>query len=70
MTGRKHTMDEKRLENLETKVAFQEKAIKDLNDVLFAQQKEIDRLTSICEDLIKAGIGGYSQDQANAPPHY
>ncbi|MBP8829631.1 MAG: SlyX family protein [Desulfobacter postgatei] len=35
------------------KIAFQEKAFNDLNQVLYDQQKAIDRLTSMAEILIK-----------------
>ncbi|MBW1702334.1 MAG: SlyX family protein [Deltaproteobacteria bacterium] len=37
-----------RQEEIETKIAFQEQTIKDLNDVLCEQLQEIERLDSIC----------------------
>ena len=46
-------MNEKRLVDIETKIAFQEKTIEDLNEVLYEQQQEIDRLKSICDTLVK-----------------
>ncbi len=64
-------MNEDRLENLEIKIAFQEKAIKDLNDVLYDQQKEIDRLTSMVTTLIKESGNRDAPGPANEkPPHY
>jgi SlyX protein len=46
-------MSEDRLVEIETKITFQEKAIKDLNDVLCEQQQEIERLGFICDALVK-----------------
>jgi len=46
-------MSEERLVEIETKIAFQEQTIKDLNDVLCEQQQEIERLGSICDALMK-----------------
>ncbi|MCG8636216.1 MAG: SlyX family protein [Desulfobacterales bacterium] len=64
-------MNNHRLENLEIKLAFQEKAIKDLNDVLYEQQKEIDRLTSLVEALMKERADRETPGPANEkPPHY
>ena len=42
-----------RLEEIETKIAFQKQTIKDLNDVLCEQLQEIERLGSICDALVK-----------------
>jgi len=42
-----------RLEEIETKIAFQEQTIKDLNDMLCEQPQEIERLGSICDALVK-----------------
>ncbi len=64
-------MNEDRLENLEIKIAFQEKAIKDLNDVLYDQQKEIDRLTAMVNTLMTDSSNRDTQSPANEkPPHY
>jgi len=69
-------MSEERLVKIETKIAFQEKTIKDLNDVLCEQQQEIDRLGSICDALMKRfkelseftpGIDAPANEK---PPHY
>ena len=69
-------MSEERLVEIETKIAFQEQTIKDLNDVLFEQQQEIERLGSICDTLVKRvkefseftpGIDAPANEK---PPHY
>ena len=69
-------MSEKRFVEIETKIAFQEKMIKDLNDVVYEQQQEMERISSICDLLIKRvkelsefTLG--SDAPANEkPPHY
>ncbi|MCG8616679.1 MAG: SlyX family protein [Desulfobacterales bacterium] len=64
-------MNEDRLETLEIKVAFQEKAIKELNDIIYAQQMEIDRLVNQVKTLMESGIQSGSDGPANEkPPHY
>lgn len=64
-------MTDDRLENFEIKLAFQEKAIKELNDVLYDQQKEIDRLTAMVNTLMKELANRDTQGPANEkPPHY
>ncbi len=69
-------MTEKRLVEIETKIAFQEQTIKDLSDVIYEQQQEIERLGSICDALVKRvkelsestqGIDAPANDK---PPHY
>jgi SlyX protein len=69
-------MIEERLMEIETKIAFQEQTIKDLNDVICEQQREIDRLGSICDVLVKRvkelleftpGIDAPANEK---PPHY
>jgi SlyX protein len=67
---------EDRLVNMETKIAFQEKTIKDLNDALYEQQKEIERIGDICNSLVKrvkelSGITlGIDAPANEKPPHY
>lgn len=69
-------MSEERLVEIETKISFQEQTIKDLNDVLYEQQQEIERLGSICDHLMKRvkelsefnpGIDAPTNEK---PPHY
>lgn len=69
-------MSEDRLVKIETKIAFQEQAIDDLNDVILEQQKKIERLASICDALVKQGrkfselIPGNDTPANEKPPHY
>ena len=61
-------MNEERLVRIETQLAFQEQTIKDLNDVLYAQQQEIDRLGKRIEELLESLP---VMEPANEkPPHY
>jgi len=59
-----------RLEDLETKLAFQEKAIRELNDVIYEQQKQIDRLVSLCDALVRSGLETGPGPANEKPPHY
>lgn len=69
-------MNEERLAEIEIKLAYQEKTIKDLNDVICDQQKEIEKLGSTCKKLIKIlkenDLASLTIDApANEkPPHY
>ncbi|HDO21388.1 MAG TPA: SlyX family protein, partial [Nitrospirae bacterium] len=45
-------MNEDRLVKIETKIAFQENTIKDLNDTVYNQQKQIDTLSETLKQLI------------------
>ncbi len=69
-------MSEERLVKIETKIAFQEKTIKDLNDVICEQQQEIDRLGAISNALVKrvkelsAFTRGTDAPANEIPPHY
>ena len=69
-------MSEERLMEIETKIAFQERTIKDLNDVLCEQQQEIERLGSICNALVKRVkelsefTPGIDTPANEKPPHY
>lgn len=69
-------MGEERLVNIETKIAFQDLTIQDLNDVLYQQQQQIEKLASICDLLMKQvkelseftpGSGAPANEK---PPHY
>lgn len=69
-------MSEKRLVAIETKIAFQEKAIKDLNDVLYEQTLEMQKLGATCDALVKR-VGELSKLISDnkapgneKPPHY
>jgi len=69
-------MSEERLVKIETKIAYQEKLIKDLNDVICEQQQEIERIGSICDALVKrvkeiSGLSmGIDAPANEKPPHY
>ncbi|ACN17695.1 conserved hypothetical protein [Desulforapulum autotrophicum HRM2] len=69
-------MSEQRLVDIEIKIAFQEKSIKDLNDVIYEQQREIDRLRGICDLLVSRVkdlsdfIPGSDAPANEKPPHY
>jgi len=69
-------MNEERLINIETKIAYQEDLIEELNKTVYQQQRKLDRLEAICESLamhIKslADAGNEGKQPANErPPHY
>jgi SlyX protein len=69
-------ISEERLVEIETKIAYQEKTIKDLNDALYEQQQEIERLGDICNSLVKrvkelSGVTlGIDAPANEKPPHY
>ncbi len=69
-------MSEGRLVEIETKIAYHEQTIKDLNEVVYEQQQEIDRLGSICDALVKrikefsALTPGIDAPANEKPPHY
>jgi SlyX protein len=68
-------MDEARAIELETRLAYQEATLRDLNDVIARQQQQIERLEQMCRQLSER-IGRMSQpveklDPADeVPPHY
>ena len=69
-------MDDDRILKIETKIAYQEKTIRELNDELYRQALEIDKLAALCNTLLKqnkalSGIVMGSTGPANEkPPHY
>jgi SlyX protein len=68
-------MIEKRLVDLETKLAYQEDTIQALNNVVFEQQKQIDQLEATCRLLIdRIGQLAAGTDLQKIidekPPHY
>ncbi len=69
-------MDDNRLIDMETRFAYQEKIIADLNDVVTQQQKAIEnlevvvgKLTQRFHDLSKA-MSGIDAPANEKPPHY
>ena len=69
-------MNEERLVKIEMKIEFQEQTIKELNDVIYEQQKEIQRLSRICDVLTKQGrefsefTSRIDAPANQKPPHY
>ncbi len=68
-------MNERRLEELETKIAYQEDTIQQLNEVLGRQQKQIDQLEISCQFLINRlresdEISAPGNEVDERPPHY
>jgi len=69
-------MNEERLIDIETKLAYMEKVIRDLNGVVCAQQKEIEKTSAFCTKLLKMGkeyeqvISRIDAPVDEKPPHY
>ena len=69
-------MSEERLENIETKIAYQEDLIEELNKTVYQQQKKLERLEATCESLASHIAALYeSANESNPvanerPPHY
>ncbi len=58
---------------LETKFAYQDKLVSDLNDALIAQQKQLDAILArlhYLEGQFKNGAGDAEQPANDPPPHY
>lgn len=69
-------MNEERLTDIETKIAFQEDQIEELNKTAYQQQQKIERLEAVCEALARqvrsmseAGSDGRPTADER-PPHY
>lgn len=71
-----HTlMNEPRLIDIESKLAFQEDQLDELNKTAYRQQQEIERLQAICEALARqvralAEAGNERGTGNERPPHY
>jgi SlyX protein len=68
-------MSEERLVNIETKIAFQEDLVEELNKTVYQQQQKLERLEAICEALARQvrSLADAAKDGAPAnerPPHY
>jgi len=66
----KNQFETDRLEAIETKLAYQEKVIKELNDVIYEQQRQVDRLTAVCDALVRSGVDSGPGPANEKPPHY
>lgn len=69
-------MSEERLVELETQITFQDQTIKDLSDVIYKQQQELERLATLCAALERQSKELAESDQGGdapaneKPPHY
>ncbi|MDX8385858.1 MAG: SlyX family protein [Gallionella sp.] len=65
-----------RLENIETKIAYQEDMIEELNKTVYQQQQKLERLEATCESLAQHIATLYesasdgSKPENERPPHY
>jgi len=64
----------RRIEELETKVTFQEHLIEELNQALIQQQNDINKLIRVVENvtsqLDKISESNTNLEQVEIPPHY
>jgi SlyX protein len=67
-------MNEDRLIEIETRLAFQEDALQTLNQVIYQQQQQIDRLESLgkwlAERLQNHADNAQPKPELEIPPHY
>ncbi len=68
-------MTDKRITELETKLAYQEHTIQALNDEIYRQQQQIDKVEIMCKHLMDrlqnlSDTGGGEQPANERPPHY
>ena len=68
-------MSNERLTEIETKLAFQENTINQLNEVVCRQQDEIDRLSALLKIIkdqmnLSSGIESGNDLKDDKPPHY
>ena len=68
-------MIEERLVEIESKIAYQEDTVQELNKLVYQQQKQIDRLEAICSSLINhvrdlSDAMGENSVANEKPPHY
>lgn len=64
----------RRIEELETKITFQDHLIEELNQALIQQQNDINKLTRVVENVIsqveRISDTSSNGEQAELPPHY
>jgi SlyX protein len=69
-------MIEERLENIETKISFQEDLVEELNKTVYQQQQKIERLEAMCQSLaqhvhsLSATRNDSGMLENERPPHY
>jgi len=63
-----------RIEEIETKITFQDHSIDELNQALIQQQNEINKLTRIVENVVsqveRMGDTNSDNGRVELPPHY
>lgn len=68
-------MEDSRLNDIEAKLAHQELAVSDLNDVIYRQQQQLDQFEKRCQQLLQR-VQQLEQDRDSEeadevpPPHY
>jgi SlyX protein len=69
-------MLEQRLENIETKIAYQEDLLEELNKTIYQQQKRLDQLEATCQALaghiasLAESVNENKSVASERPPHY
>ncbi len=69
-------MDEKRIIELESKVAFQEHTVHQLQELVAVHQKQLYDLEELCKLLLQklntqpSATGGSDNSGSERPPHY
>lgn len=68
-------MSEERLANIETKLAFQEDLVEELNKTIYQQQQKLEQLEATCKALARhitslAESMNESKSASERPPHY
>ncbi len=63
------------MDDIETKIAFQENTIRELDEVVCRQQNQIDELRETCSNLVKqirnmSGASTVINPKNEKPPHY
>ena len=71
-----HAMSEERLENIETKIAYQEAMIEELNKTIYQHQQKLDQFEATCRSLaghiasLAESVNENTPVQNERPPHY
>lgn len=71
-----HPMLEERLENIETKIAFQEDLLEELNKAVYQQQLKLEQLEATCQALaghiasLAESVNENRSVASERPPHY
>ncbi len=67
-------MNDDKLVDIESRIAWQEATLQELSDVVSRQQRQLDRLTALCVDLqarlAESADGGRASPGHEPPPHY